>query len=96
VLSITAPDAAAMAHGDLAAVRPAPDDLAMAGRAIVIGWLSRGDGAPLELITTMGGRADHAAGSRAWPAGPAVISPAEGAAPLLTRISTPVDCRNVF
>jgi len=73
-----------MARGDLAAVRPAPDDLAMAGRAIVIGWLSRGDGAPLELITTMGGRADHAAGSRAWPAGPAVISPAEGAAPLLS------------
>ena len=73
-----------MAHGDLAAMRPAADDLAMAGRAIVIGWLSRGDGAPLELITTMGGQADHAAGSRARPAGPAVISPAEGAAPLLS------------
>ena len=85
VLSTTAPDTAAQAHGDLAAMRPAADDLAMAGRAIVIGWLSRGDGAPLELITTMGGQADQAAGSRARPAGPAVrISPAEGAAPLLS------------
>ena len=72
-----------MAHGDLAAMRPAAADLAMAGRAIVIGWLSRGDGAPLELITTMGGHADLAARSRARPAGPGVISPAEGAVPLL-------------
>lgn len=51
---MTAPDPAASADGDFAAVLPAARAAVTAGRSIVIGWLSRGDGAPLELITTVG------------------------------------------
>ncbi len=51
---MTAPGPAAPADGDFTAVLPAALDAATAGRSIVIGWLSRGGGAPLELITTVG------------------------------------------
>ena len=82
MLSTTAPGAVPGADGDLAAVRPAAHTPA-AGRSIVIGWLSRGHGAPLELITSMGGRGSQVAGSCARPSGPAVrTGPAEGATPV--------------
>src|SRR5215467_15370709 len=42
------------AERDYAALLPAVLDAAQAGRPFVTGWLSRGGGAPLELITNAG------------------------------------------
>ena len=42
------------ARDDFAMMRPAAIEAARAGRCLVTGWLSRGNGAPLELITTIG------------------------------------------
>ncbi|HEY0717620.1 MAG TPA: hypothetical protein VGD68_08380, partial [Streptosporangiaceae bacterium] len=45
------PHAPGTAEDDYAAVRPAALAAAAAGRPLVVAWLSRGDGADLELIT---------------------------------------------
>src|SRR5580704_14709374 len=45
-------DPVASAASDYAAIQPAAVAAATAGRPLIIGWVSRGDGAPLELITT--------------------------------------------
>jgi len=74
---MAAPGPVASADGDFAAVLPAGLAAAAPGRSLVIGWLSRGDGAPLELITTVGpadpgGTATAGSGASAcWPAPPA-------------------------
>lgn len=52
VLSMPAADPAGAAEDDYAAVRPAAVAAAAAGRTLAVAWLSRGDGAPLELLTT--------------------------------------------
>src|SRR5450631_1292810 len=49
VVSVTAPDGSPSAAGAAVAAWPV-----VATGSLVIGWLSRGDGAPLELITTIG------------------------------------------
>lgn len=51
---ITAPGTAALADGDVAAERPAARVSVATGHSIVTGWLCRGNGSPLELITTAG------------------------------------------
>ncbi|HEY7431692.1 MAG TPA: ATP-binding protein [Streptosporangiaceae bacterium] len=51
VLSITEGWGASSAEGDFLAVLPAAASAARCGRPLVTGWLYRGAGAPLELIT---------------------------------------------
>ena len=67
VLAITAQDAAGSPESDFVAVLPAVLSAAERGRPFVAGWLSRGGGAPLELITNAGG---VAAGPGPGPAPP--------------------------
>jgi uncharacterized protein len=67
VLAITAPWRASSPEQDFIAVLPAVLRAARRGSPFVIGWLSQGDGAPLELITNAGpliegGRAGHHSG----------------------------------
>ena len=52
VLAMAAPGAGS-AQDDFAVMRTAAMEAARAGRCLVTGWLSRGNGAPLELITTI-------------------------------------------
>ncbi len=78
MLTLTAPAPAASADGDFAAVLPAARAAAAAGRSIVIGWLSRGDGAPLELITTVGPAEPAGIGGAPAGGGPAGGGPAGG------------------
>src|ERR1700729_3928676 len=55
ILTMTAPDPAgppASAEDDYAAIHSAAVAAARQGRPLIIAWLSRGAGAPLELITT--------------------------------------------
>jgi hypothetical protein len=54
VLAITAPSRASSAEEDFVAVLPAVLSAARCCRPFAIGWLSRGGGAPLELITNAG------------------------------------------
>ena len=54
ILAITAPAGAGSPESDFVAVLPAALSAAERGRAFVTGWLSRGGGAPLELITNAG------------------------------------------
>src|ERR1700759_3318478 len=49
---MAAPRPSATVATDYAAIHPAAVAAATEGRALVIGWFSRGDGAPPELITT--------------------------------------------
>src|ERR1700761_5373701 len=51
VLRMDAPETAGSAEDDYAAIRPAALAAATAGCPLVVAWLSRGDGADLELIT---------------------------------------------
>ncbi|MGH3159854.1 MAG: ATP-binding protein [Streptosporangiaceae bacterium] len=55
VLAITAAEGAGSPESDFVAVLPAVLSAAEHGRPFVAGWLSRGGGAPLELITNAGG-----------------------------------------
>jgi uncharacterized protein len=55
VLAITASEGAGSPESDFVAVLPAVLSAAGHGRPFVAGWLSRGGGAPLELITNAGG-----------------------------------------
>jgi uncharacterized protein len=55
VLAITASQGAGSPESDFVAVLPAVLSAARRGRPFVAGWLSRGGGAPLELITNAGG-----------------------------------------
>jgi DNA helicase HerA-like ATPase len=55
VLAITASEGAGSPESDFVAVLPAVLSAAERGRPFVAGWLSRGGGAPLELITNAGG-----------------------------------------
>ena len=54
ILAITAPAGADSPESDFVAVLPAVLSAAGRGRAFAVGWLSRGAGAPLELITNAG------------------------------------------
>src|SRR5712691_4147307 len=54
VEAITASCIGGTAERDYASVLPAALNAAMHGRPFVAGWLSRGGGAPLELITNAG------------------------------------------
>ncbi len=54
ILAVTATAGAASPGADFVAVLPAALSAAGRGRAFVVGWLSRGGGAPLELITNAG------------------------------------------
>lgn len=54
--AIPAPARGRDAEGDFVAVLPAVLSAARGGRSFVVGWMSRGDGAPLELITNASGR----------------------------------------
>jgi hypothetical protein len=55
ILAITASAVADSPESDFVAVLPAVLSAAERGRPFVAGWLSRGGGAPLELITNAGG-----------------------------------------
>ncbi|HEY6500818.1 MAG TPA: hypothetical protein VIZ20_15405, partial [Streptosporangiaceae bacterium] len=80
VLSMAAPEAAGSAEDDYAAIRPAALAAATAGCPLVVAWLSRGDGADLELITMAptaaapARRGKHAAPAPGAP-GPAAPAP---------------------
>ncbi|HWG15659.1 MAG TPA: hypothetical protein VG268_20545 [Streptosporangiaceae bacterium] len=74
VLSMAAPEAPGTAEEDYAAVRPAALAAATAGRPLVVAWLSRGDGADLELITVASSPAPVRRGKHAAPS-PGVPSP---------------------
>ena len=78
VVSLTAPRPAGSAEQDFAGVLPAALAAAGRGRPFVAGWLSRGAGSPLELIT------NAAAAEPAQPV-PAPLPglPAPGGQPLL-------------
>lgn len=54
IQAITAPSRSSSAEWDFVAVLPAVLSAAQRNRPFVIGWLSRGSGAPLELITNAG------------------------------------------
>ena len=54
IQAITAPSRSSSAEWDFVTVLPAVLSAAQRNRPFVIGWLSRGSGAPLELITNAG------------------------------------------
>ncbi|WP_278045219.1 ATP-binding protein [Actinomadura roseirufa] len=54
ILAVPAPERAASAEWDFVSVLPAALSAARLGRPFVVGWLSPGGGAPLELITNAG------------------------------------------
>ncbi|MEU4833328.1 ATP-binding protein [Streptosporangium sp. NPDC023615] len=54
IQAITAPSRSSSAEWDFVTVLPAVLSTAQRGRPFVVGWLSRGSGAPLELITNAG------------------------------------------
>jgi hypothetical protein len=60
ILAITAPAGVGSPESDFVAVLPAVLSAAGSGRAFAVGWLSRGAGAPLELITNAGALAGAA------------------------------------
>ena len=85
ILTMTAPDPAglpASAEDDYAAIHSAAVAAARQGRPLVIAWLSRGDGAPLELITTAAPSAALPGAGRADSGGAAF----PGAAPEARRL----------
>src|SRR6266516_4633235 len=67
ILSIPSPACGKSAEADFVAVLPGVLSAAQRGGPFVIGWLSRGGGAPLELITNAGpcvfGAAQHDEGA---------------------------------
>ncbi len=90
ILTMTAPDPAgwpASAEADYAAIHSAAVAAARQGRPLVIAWLSRGDGAPLELITTaapsaaLPGPGPGDAAPPAFPAAPPTVRRGKHAAP---------------
>ncbi|MEU0519881.1 ATP-binding protein [Streptosporangium sp. NPDC006007] len=54
IQSITAPSRSSSAEWDFVTVLPAVLSAAQRNRPFVVGWLSRGSGAPLELVTNAG------------------------------------------
>ncbi|MFD0890192.1 hypothetical protein ACFQ08_37085, partial [Streptosporangium algeriense] len=54
IQAITAPSRSSSAEWDFVTVLPAVLSAAQRNRPFVVGWLSRGSGAPLELITNAG------------------------------------------
>jgi DNA helicase HerA-like ATPase len=54
ILAVPKPERAASAEWDFVTVLPAVLSARQQGRPFVVGWLSRGHGAPLELITNAG------------------------------------------
>jgi uncharacterized protein len=77
VVSLTAPRPAGSAEQDFVGILPAALAAAGRGRPFVAGWLSRGAGSPLELIT------NAAAAEPAHPAPPRPGLPDPGGRPLL-------------
>ena len=93
VLAVTAPWRPSSAEQDFIAILPAVLTAARRGRPFVIGWLSRGGGAPLELITNAGpvaaGQGDERAGQPVellFPAGARGVPVAEHWLPALDRM----------
>ena len=79
VVSLTAPRPAGPAEQDFAGILPAALAAAGRGRPFVAGWLSRGTGSPLELITNAAvGRVPGAAAGPVIPPGPAAAGGARG------------------
>ncbi|MFC6080186.1 ATP-binding protein [Sphaerisporangium aureirubrum] len=81
IQAITAPSRTSSAEWDFVTVLPAVLSAAQRNRPFVIGWLSRGSGAPLELITNAGPLTPPRPPRRA--AGGAVEEPPQGPQPLL-------------
>jgi hypothetical protein len=75
---MAAPDPVASAASDYAAIRPAAVAAATAGRPLIIAWLSRGDGAPLELVSTAASAPTGPTGADPAPGPPAAASPFAG------------------
>ncbi|MBB5138824.1 DNA helicase HerA-like ATPase [Thermocatellispora tengchongensis] len=82
VQAITAPSRTSSAEWDFVTILPAVLSAAQRDRAFVIGWLSRGSGTPLELITNAGPLTPPRPPRRAADAGAAGAQPA-GPQPLL-------------
>ncbi|MBB4698615.1 ATP-binding protein [Sphaerisporangium siamense] len=81
IQAITAPSRSSSAEWDFVTVLPAVLSAAQRNRPFVIGWLSRGSGAPLELITNAGPLTPPRPPRRA--AGATVEEPPHGPQPLL-------------
>ena len=69
IQAITAPSRSSSAEWDFVTVLPAVLSAAQRGRPFVVGWMSRGGGAPLELITNAGPLTAPAAAPGHRPAG---------------------------
>ena len=69
VLAINAPARGSSAEWDFVTVLPAALSLAELGKPFVVGWLSRGGGAPLELLTNAGPLTDDAPRDLMFPSG---------------------------
>ncbi|WP_267898458.1 ATP-binding protein, partial [Actinomadura harenae] len=74
IQAIPAPERGVSAEGDFVSVLPAALSAARLGRPFAVGWLSRGGGAPLELVTNAGpagpgGGVLFPSGGRGVPAG---------------------------
>ncbi|WP_308250154.1 ATP-binding protein [Sphaerisporangium fuscum] len=81
IQAITAPSRSSSAEWDFVTVLPAVLSAAQRNRPFVIGWLSRGSGAPLELITNAGPLTPPRPPRRATSA--TVEEPPQGPQPLL-------------
>ncbi|HEY1319067.1 MAG TPA: hypothetical protein VGF32_02420, partial [Streptosporangiaceae bacterium] len=84
VVSLTAPRPAGSAGRDFVGILPAALAAAGRGRPFVAGWLSRGAGSPLELITNAAAvqpadPAQEPADPTLEPAGPSAAPPPSGA-----------------
>jgi helicase HerA-like protein len=88
VVSLTAPRPAGPAEQDFVAILPAALAASGRGRPLVLGWLSRGAGSPLELITNA---AAPGPGPEPWPpAPPAPPSPVPPPSPGPHRSQLPL------
>jgi hypothetical protein len=75
VVSLTAPRPAGSAEQDFVSILPAALAAAGRGRPLVLGWLSRGAGSPLELITNAAASEPSPLPSPGTPPSPAPAAP---------------------
>jgi len=93
VVSLTAPRPAGSAGQDFVGILPAALAAAGRGRPFVAGWLSRGAGSPLELITNAA--AAQPAGPSPEPAGPPAAPPSGAPDPAGQALLYPPGARGV-